>query len=503
MSIDDVIKKESKIDRIKHYAKYSFYSASHALLKNMLICTERRYYRELPHRSASSRNATLLEDVIYTTTHSTITPMSIIYALIEPRFLGVMAATNIASLAYEVHRTRKARKQENRYDKPLTINDHSVMKREYLWDIPDEELDGLVEKENQDHARGYLKKKADAVVESAKDRLNYLISPGRWWNSAKRFGRKLAVHACSYALVGSMAFGHLMLTRNNDPVVSPRLVNFEVESCTLDSNKFYLLEEMHYYNASSSEYMRRFIDYSDITVLLSEGVGYSGPESGIEAEIPAPVKDAKDELLRVRNKKTPNISETLLFVGLTPFILGAGCYKDGPSDICASEGIPIVYLESVRKVVPTTDENSEVREPESGGKGIVQKVEAAEEKKEDAKYIRKGLSETENTVLGVIGGAALVMAPYLYTFGIPLRYGKFPKVLKRLDQPIGLLMPGLLHERNRNMVEASADYILSHPQDTAMVRIGAMHAEGMKEIYAEKGEIDCVPFDVTTLEEPE
>lgn len=173
----------------------------------------------------------------------------------------------------------------------------------------------------------------------------------------------------AWSLMGLGALAHNSYFNNLErQEIAPGIVNSDIEKCTLETPKgkynFYLLSEIHGYNKSSSEFVRRVIKDRRVETLLTEGIN-------------------------AKNSERP-LTERLMFAGLKPLFAGAGCTAPDPIDIAVGEGVYRKYLEEYK----------------------------------DGK--RGGNSTIKDFGWGLGGASLCVMSPVTYWVWTPLRYCKWP-----------------------------------------------------------------------------
>jgi len=82
--------------------------------------------------------------------------------------------------------------------------------------------------------------------------------------------------------------------------------------------------------------------------------------------------------------------------------------------------------------------------------------------------------------------------PVIYSAAVPFRYFSHP-LLDHGDKMGNFL--GLVNERNEIMVRRVLEYVQNHPEEVAMVRLGAGHVPGMMELFREYGDLHCTNID--------
>jgi len=270
---------------------------------------------------------------------------------------------------------------------------------------------------------------------------NYLKNlPARFKSSLKKLPKKLAIHACTYALVSSLAIGHYTLTQKNKQEYKSKDVGVNVQKFILENEnkkyQFYLLGEEHIYNYSSSFYVGKLIEEVDPNFLLTEGIN-------------------RTEYKKARLWK--KYSERAMALAYDIIALGSDRAYAEPSEICKNKGIPIKCLEQVSEL----------------NKG------------------RGGLSNTAYGVIGVAGTTILATAPAAYFGAVPLRYFDIP-YLKGAEK---IILPGAIHNRDKLMVKSAILDINQDPNSTYLIRGGKAHCQGMINEFSKYGKLTKLPFE--------
>ena len=289
-----------------------------------------RKSQDAAFHDATVNDTTFLEDTIRTSLMMTLPFAQLGMALTMPVFGSAMLASNALSYAHE-RKINACRK--------------SISKTSY-----ETSLEACSEKAKPNRARS-------TIIELVKKPRNLI--------------NKASVYAASYAFAGSLA----LLTNAVLPDkinYDPDLVNNQFSKCSVTINdkthEFGLMEEVHFYNFSSSEFSRRVIESNKFTVLLTEGV-----------LPPAEISERK-------------LSEKIAVLGMAPLVYGAGWNHDSVHWLFKDKNKPAVYLEK------RADDGSIERLGNIGG-----------------------------VAMGIQGAMMMAAAPAIYFTALPFRFSKYPE----------------------------------------------------------------------------
>ncbi len=368
--------------------------------------------------SQQKNHSQFLEDIITSSVFWGIVPPTLVTAALLPPFGLSLIGSNLVSYGIETYLQFKASSNK-------------------------EKEDG--EKEEKVHKRNF-QECWNGIMEYVRE---IPKMPGKCWKATKEkvkgipqalrdTARFVAVQSCAYAILTGIALTHYALA-SKEVEYDERFVNNIVHkiSLTTDGNvyEFYLMGEMHTYNYSSNEFVRKLYENEGITMLDTEGVRFA-PETYRK------IKSMLDRL------------------GWIDEVVAKNCgygYPD-PVDIALAKGIPIEPLELV---------------DESTGK-------------------TEGLTDEVGVTVLALKAAEIplkvLLAPIRYIGGIPVSKIPLPGYFDKIIPD----MFGITSKRDPLMARNSVNSLKAYPEHTHLERVGRAHLPGMLREYENYGKVEIL-----------